>query len=73
MVHKLPPLPYGYDALEPHLDAKTVEIHHDKHHQAYTDKLNAALETHPELTEKSVVELLSNLSSVPEDIRTAVQ
>ncbi|MFH1534205.1 MAG: superoxide dismutase, partial [Nitrospirota bacterium] len=47
--------------------------HHDKHHQAYTDKLNAALETHPELTEKSVVELLSNLSSVPEDIRTAVQ
>ncbi|NIA02402.1 MAG: superoxide dismutase [Nitrospirae bacterium] len=73
MAHELPALPYGYDALEPHLDAKTVEIHHDKHHQAYTDKLNAALETHPELTEKSVVELLSNLSSVPEDIRKAVQ
>lgn len=73
MAHQLPPLPYGYDALEPHLDAKTVEIHHDKHHQAYTDKFNTALEGHPELQEKSSEELLKNLDQVPEDIRGAVQ
>jgi superoxide dismutase, Fe-Mn family len=73
MAHELPQLPYGYDALEPHLDAKTVEIHHDKHHQTYTDKFNAALENHPELQEKSPEELLKNLDQVPEDIRGAVQ
>ncbi len=73
MAHELPPLPYGYDTLEPHLDAKTVEIHHDKHHQAYTDKFNAALEGYPELQEKSPEELLKNLDQIPDDIRGAVQ
>ncbi len=73
MTHELPPLPYEYDALEPHLDAKTVEIHHDKHHQTYTDKFNAALKGHPELQEKSPEELLKNLDQVPENIRGAVQ
>jgi len=73
MGHILPELPYGYAALEPHIDAKTMEIHHTKHHQAYIDKLNAALEKHPELNGKSVEELLKNLSTIPEDVRMAVR
>lgn len=73
MSHILPQLPYAYDALEPFIDAQTMEIHHTKHHQAYVDKLNAALEKHPELMDKPIENLLKNLSSIPEDIRTAVQ
>lgn len=68
----LPPLPYSYDVLEPHIDAKTMEIHHTKHHQAYVDKLNAALEKHPELFEKPLEELLRDPNQIPEDIRQAV-
>lgn len=71
--HTLPKLPYAYDALEPTIDAKTMEIHHTKHHQAYIDKLNLALEKHPELFNKKVEELLSGITNVPEDIRTAVR
>ncbi|GIW46426.1 MAG: superoxide dismutase [Mn] [Deltaproteobacteria bacterium] len=73
MPHQLPPLPYSYDALEPHIDALTMEIHHTKHHQAYVNNLNAALEKYPELQDKSVEELLKDLNSIPEDIRTAVR
>lgn len=73
MAHTLPPLPYAYDALEPHIDARTMEIHHGKHHQTYVDKLNAALAKYPELTDKPVEDLLKDLNSVPEDIRTAVR
>jgi superoxide dismutase, Fe-Mn family len=73
MPHTLPPLPYPYDALEPHFDAQTMTIHHTKHHQTYVDKLNAALTGHPDLEKKSVEELLSNLNAVPENIRTAVR
>ncbi|WP_421383488.1 superoxide dismutase [Bacillus salacetis] len=69
----LPTLNYGFDALEPHIDQTTMEIHHGKHHQAYVDKLNAALEGNEELQSKSLEELLSNLESVPENIRTAVR
>lgn len=69
----LPKLPYAFDALEPHLDARTMEIHYTKHHQAYVDNVNAALAKHPELAEKSLNELLANLASVPEDIRLAVR
>ena len=69
----LPPLGYAYDALEPHFDARTMEIHHSKHHQAYTDNLNAALEKHPELHGKSDEELLRDIQLVPQDIRGAVQ
>lgn len=72
-MHTLPQLTYGYDALEPHIDAKTMEIHHTKHHQAYVDKLNMALEKHPDLQSLSVEELLLKIKEVPEDIRTAVQ
>ncbi len=72
MIHILPKLPYKYDALEPYIDAKTMEIHHTKHHQAYIDKLNAALEKYPDLQEKTVDELLKDINSVPEDIKTAV-
>jgi len=72
MKYTLPPLPYPYDALEPYIDAKTMEIHHTKHHQAYVDKLNAALEKHPEFFEKPLEELLSNTDQIPEDIRKAV-
>lgn len=71
--HELPALPYAFNALEPHFDAMTMEIHHDRHHATYVNNLNAALEKHPELFEKSLEELLSNLDSVPEDIRTAVR
>src|SRR3989338_2919033 len=70
---KLPQLPYDYNALEPHIDEQTMRIHHTKHHQAYVDKLNAALEGHKELHGKSVEELLTNLVGVPDAIRTAVR
>ncbi len=70
---KLPPLPYDYNALEPHIDAKTMKFHHDKHHAGYVKNLNAALAKHPQLKQKSVEELLGNLNSVPEDIRNTVQ
>lgn len=73
MPFELPQLPYPYDALEPHIDAETMEIHHTRHHQTYTNNLNAALEKHPELAGKTIEELLSGLDSVPEDIRTAVR
>jgi Fe-Mn family superoxide dismutase len=73
MAFTLPKLPYEFNALEPHIDAKTMEIHHDKHHQAYINNLNAAIEKHPELASKSVEDLLKDLSAVPEDIRTAVR
>lgn len=69
---QLPTLSYSFDALEPHFDAKTMEIHYTKHHQAYLDKLIAALESHPELQEQSVESLLTNLQRVPEDIKQAV-
>ncbi len=71
--HELLPLPYAYDSLEPHIDEQTMRIHHDKHHQAYVNNLNTALEKHPELQDKSVEELLKNLNAIPEDIRTAVR
>jgi superoxide dismutase, Fe-Mn family len=73
MVFELPKLPYAVDALEPYIDAQTMTIHHDKHHQAYITNLNAALEKHPELGDKSLEDLLSDLNGVPEDIRTAVR
>ncbi len=73
MAFELPSLPYGYDALEPYIDAQTMQIHHDKHHQTYVDKLNAALEKHPALQKKAVEELLSDLAAIPEEIRTAVR
>ena len=66
-------LPYSYNALEPYIDEETMKIHHDKHHQAYVDKLNAALEAYPDLATKTIKDLLSDLSALPEDIRTAVQ
>jgi len=73
MAHTLPALPYDFAALEPHIDAKTMEIHHGKHHQAYVTNLNTALDKAPELKDKPLEELLKNLSSVPESIRTAVR
>ena len=73
MAHQLPALPYDFAALEPHIDAQTMQIHHGKHHQAYVNNLNAALEKHPELQSKSAEDLIQNLSAVPEDIRTAVR
>ncbi len=73
MAFELPPLPYAEDALEPHIDARTMSIHHDKHHAAYTNNLNAALEGHANLANKSIEALLGDLSSVPESIRTAVR
>ncbi|MEO7457386.1 MAG: superoxide dismutase [Gemmatimonadaceae bacterium] len=73
MAHTLPPLPYAFDALEPHIDAQTMEIHHGKHHNAYVTNLNAALEKAPELAGKSLDDLLKDLNSVPEAIRTAVR
>jgi Fe-Mn family superoxide dismutase len=69
----LPPLTYGYDALEPYIDAETMHLHHDKHHQSYVDKLNIAVAGHPELASKSVYELVANLDTVPEPIRKAVR
>lgn len=73
MTFKLPELNYGYDQLEPHIDARTMEIHHTKHHQAYINNLNAALEGHEDLRSKSIEEIISNLEAVPENIRTAVR
>ena len=73
MSHSLPQLPYAHDALEPYIDARTMEIHHTKHHQGYVSKLNAALEGHPGLAALSVTELLSSFDSVPDDISTAVR
>ena len=73
MAHSVPPLPYDYSALEPHIDEQTMRIHHDKHHAAYVNNLNAALEKAPELQGKSIEELIADLSSVPEEIRTAVR
>lgn len=70
---ELPPLPYAYDALEPHIDTMTMQIHHDKHHAAYVNNLNAALEKHPEVGFDRVEDLLMNLNGVPEDIRMAVR
>jgi superoxide dismutase, Fe-Mn family len=72
-MHELPPLPYSFDALEPHIDARTMEIHHDKHHATYVTKLNEALGKAPELQNLGVEELLRNMDRVPEAIRTAVK
>jgi len=73
MAHQLPPLPYGFDALEPHIDAQTMQIHHGKHHAAYVNNLNAALDKHPDLHQKRLDDLVRDISKVPEDIRTAVR
>ena len=73
MTHQLPALPYANNALEPHIDALTMEIHHDRHHNTYVTNLNAALQSAPELQSKSVEELIADLDSVPEAIRTAVR
>lgn len=70
---ELPPLPYGFNALEPHIDAQTMRIHHDRHHATYVKNLNAAIEKHPELKGRTAEQLLQNLNSVPEDIRTTVR
>jgi Fe-Mn family superoxide dismutase len=73
MAHELPALPYAYDALEPHIDARTMEIHHGKHHAAYVNNLNKALDGHTDLEQKSITELLGDLSAVPTAIRSAVR
>ena len=73
MAHSLPNLPYDFAALEPHIDAQTMQIHHGKHHAAYVNNLNAALEKHATLQSKRAEDLIKNLSAVPEDIRTAVR
>jgi Fe-Mn family superoxide dismutase len=73
MAHSLPPLPYAPDALEPHIDSQTMQIHHGKHHQAYVNNLNAALEKAPELQKKSLDDLMRDLGKVPESVRTAVR
>ena len=73
MAHTLPPLPYATDALEPHIDKMTMEIHHGKHHAAYVNNLNAALEKHPDLQAKSIEDLLKGINAVPEAIRTVVR
>jgi len=73
MAHQLPALPYAHDALVPHIDAQTMEIHHGRHHATYVNNLNAALEAHADLQDKSVEELISNLDALPEGIRTAVR
>ena len=73
MAHQLPSLPYPFEALEPHIDAQTMQIHHGKHHQTYVNNLNAALENHPDLQGKSVEDLLKDLNALPEAIRTAVR
>src|SRR6478735_9944663 len=73
MAHELPPLPYPNNALEPHIDAKTMEIHHDKHHAAYVTNLNKALESAPESANKSPEQLIADLASVPESVRTMVR
>ena len=73
MAFELPELPYAYDALEPHIDKETMNIHHTKHHNTYVTKLNAALEGHSDLQDKSLDELLKDLNSLPSDIQTAVR
>jgi Fe-Mn family superoxide dismutase len=73
MPFELPRLPYGFDALEPHIDAQTMEIHHDRHHAGYVNNANAALANHPDLASKSVEDLLRGINQVPEDIRTAIR
>ena len=73
MAYELPPLPYPSNALEPHIDAKTMEIHHDKHHQAYITNANKALEGHPDLAAKAVDELLADLNKIPESVRTVLR
>jgi superoxide dismutase, Fe-Mn family len=73
MAYELPPLSYPFNALEPHIDAKTMEIHHDKHHQAYITNATNALTDHPDLAAKPVDELIANLSQVPESIRTVIR
>ncbi|HXB62255.1 MAG TPA: superoxide dismutase, partial [Acidobacteriaceae bacterium] len=69
MAYELAPLPYAYNALEPHIDEATMKLHHDKHHQTYVTNLNAAIEKHPVLGSKQPWELLLDLSAIPEDIR----
>jgi len=73
MAFELPALPYPFNALEPHIDAQTMEIHHDRHHATYVNNVNGALEKHPELGQKTIEQLLGDLSSVPEDVRTVVR
>lgn len=73
MAQTLPPLPYAFDALEPHIDAQTMQIHHGKHHQAYVTNLNAALDKHPALHDKPLEQILAGLGGIPDDIRTAVR
>ena len=73
MAYELSPLPYDYNALEPHIDEQTMRIHHDKHHATYIAKLNAALEGHDDLASKNIDQLVSDLGSVPEAIRGAVR
>lgn len=73
MAHELPPLPYDYNALEPHIDEQTMRIHHDRHHAAYVNNLNAAIEGHADLQGKSIEDLIRNINTVPESIRTAVR
>ncbi|MDF2681267.1 MAG: sodA [Brevibacillus sp.] len=73
MAHQLPALPYAHNALEPHIDVQTMEIHHGRHHATYVNNLNAALEAHADLQDKSVEELISNIDALPEGIRTAVR
>ena len=73
MAYELPPLPYDYAALEPHIDEATMKLHHDKHHQAYVTNLNGAVEKHPELAKHTPEELLTNLATIPEDVRKVVQ
>ncbi|MBC8482633.1 MAG: superoxide dismutase, partial [Thaumarchaeota archaeon] len=71
--YTLPEMPYAYDALEPHIDARTMEIHHTKHHQKYTDGMNGALEKlSPELQSKDIVDILSSINDVPDDVRGAI-
>jgi len=73
LAYEVPPLPYDYAALEPHIDAETMKLHHDKHHQAYVTNLNGAIEKHPDLGKHTAEDLLRNLNSVPEDVRTIVR
>lgn len=73
MAYKLPDLPYAYDALEPYVDAQTMEIHHSKHHQAYVNNVNAALENHPDWLGKDIENVIADLKNVPEQVRVAVR
>jgi len=73
LAFELPPLPYDYSALEPYIDTETMKLHHDKHHQTYVTNLNGAIEKHPDLGKHSAEDLLRNLNSVPEDVRTVVR